>query len=97
MKYHITITNNETGEIVHDYDTSAVIGGISLKEGVAAIGLTACPSLVTALTIDGAQIAINKIRDDNPKVAMMELFLAMKDALENDGDTERDAEEGDEE
>lgn len=94
MKYHITITNNETGEIVHDYDTNAVIGGFSVEGGAAAIGLTACPSIITAFTIAAAQTAINKIREDNPKVVMTELILSMKDALDNGGDTESDDEEG---
>ena len=32
MKFHITIKNNETGEILHDQDCNAIIGGICDNE-----------------------------------------------------------------
>jgi hypothetical protein len=34
MKYHITITNNETGEVIRDTDTNALVSVIDLDDQV---------------------------------------------------------------
>ena len=42
MKFHITIKNNETGEILHDQDCNAIIGGICDNEKNTSVVLTQC-------------------------------------------------------
>ena len=36
MKFLLTIKNNETGEILHDTDCNAIIGGITDNENITA-------------------------------------------------------------
>ena len=42
MKFHLTIKNNETGEVLHDTDCNAIIGGITDNEKKTCIALTEC-------------------------------------------------------
>ena len=73
----MVLTNNETGEVVHDMDLCALIGAAQTEnDATAAIGLTACNSLEIAATIAGALKAVKQIKVANPEAAMLcELML----------------------
>ena len=46
-QWHLTITNNETGEVLRDLDTCAIIGACDVDENT-----TACLSLLAGSALD---------------------------------------------
>lgn len=52
-KYHITITDNETGETLRDHDTDAILAAISKGDYIGQAILTECDSntLMNALNV----------------------------------------------
>ena len=62
MKLHITITDNETGNVIHEADTNAVIAGCKTEEGAAAICSVKCDDIELASAIFAAEEAIRAIK-----------------------------------
>ncbi len=78
MKFHITIKDNETGEIIHDKDTNAIIGAINGAENsTAVIGITSCNTIELLATMRGALQSVKEIRESNPKISLMEDLISM--------------------
>lgn len=80
MPFHLVITNNETGEVIHELDMCALIGAAQTAENnTVSISLTACNVLELAATIAGAQKAITKILKDDPEIKnLLEFMSAVK-------------------
>ncbi|MBE5760009.1 MAG: hypothetical protein E7332_08325, partial [Clostridiales bacterium] len=54
-KFHITLTDNETGETLIDSDTSAIIGAFDLGEGnTGSLYALACNGLVAVFSAVGS-------------------------------------------
>lgn len=74
-KFHITIKNNETGEIMHDIDTKAIIGAFDSQDKTECIAVTECDPMTLASTVNGVKSVLEKILDDRPEVnALAELI-----------------------
>jgi hypothetical protein len=65
-KFHITITNNETGKVLSDTDTDAIIGAFTEGEGTRSVCYTECDTAELAAIITGALQIINKHMADMP-------------------------------
>ena len=76
--FHITITNNETGETLHDADVCAIVGAFNEGERTAVVGLTMCNALDIAETINGAKDAIQHICADHPEIDLFAKVLGVK-------------------
>ena len=59
MKYHLTIKDNETGEILNDGDYCAIIGGVSTEKETTEVVLTDCEALPLIFCASSAQDAID--------------------------------------
>ena len=79
-KFHITITNNETGEILHDNDTAAIIGAYAFANGAYAIGLTACNGITLMATINTAEHVVKRLLEEHP---MSKAIYGLIKAAEN--------------
>lgn len=73
-KFHIAIKNNETGKILYNVDTDAIIGAIHEEDKSAAIGLSACSSKALLATVLTAKTAIKTIISNTPALAMLDKF-----------------------
>ena len=79
MKFHVTIKDNETGEILNDQDCDEIIGGISDDEQSASIVLTSCNGKTLLFCARATSIAIDKaIPKDSPIYNIFELFKLLK-------------------
>ena len=87
-KFNIKITNNETGEVLHEADTCAIIGGFVNDEGAVGLLLTHCHPMDHATAINAAETAINKSYQFHPELKLMTLF-----ASANSETVEKNAEE----
>lgn len=69
LKYHITLTNNETGEVFLDHDTSAIIGAAQGPDdsarGICAIN---CSGFELFQTLSMAIGALEEVRTLNPSL-----------------------------
>ena len=99
-QFHVTIKNNETGEIIKDIDSDAIIGSIASEDGTAAVVMTHCGtkqminSILTAKK--AANIALKYIEADVPKgfSEFIDLIEKFGDTLEKeDGDADTNATE----
>lgn len=73
-KYHITITDNETGKTCLDQDTAVIIGAVDAGEpGVRALALCNCNDEELYATLAVAQIQVNHIMSCKPKAHMRRL------------------------
>ena len=69
MSYKITITNNETGEILIDNDNAvAIVGAISDEKKTTGILFTCCDAPNLACTVDGAESVISRIKREVPEI-----------------------------
>jgi hypothetical protein len=67
-KFHLIITNNETGEIMCEHDSDAIIAGINTGDRVSSICQTACDDNTLAATCFAARMAIDDGLEDEPTV-----------------------------
>lgn len=101
MKYHITITDNETGEILHDHDTNLVIGAIGVEDGVNSLCITNCSGLRLLTGLVAAKKAVHKIEQGEPVLAQLSALGekgdldGLLDALAEEKDEPVQNEEGD--
>lgn len=89
-KWHVVITDNETGEVVEDAQSNAIIGAVEKNESVACIGFTNCNGKDLLRTLISAKKAIKNISDKMPKEIMLlaELFEKFESLPDFDSDTE---------
>ena len=66
-KFHITITDNETAEVLADTDTSSIIGAFDEGEGTRAVCFLACNTTELAATLTSALQITNKKLAELPK------------------------------
>lgn len=66
-KFHITITNNETAEVLADTDTGAIIGAFTKGEVTRSVCYTDCDTAELAATLTGALQITNKHMADLPR------------------------------
>lgn len=65
-EYHITITNNRTGEKIVDDDTNCICGGYAISdERSTTIGFSKCNIVELVGAVKSAKKAIGKMTDDN--------------------------------
>ena len=72
-KFHITITNNETGETVRDHDTNAILAVVDHGEQTGSLLLTACDVDTMLNVVARLEELTKRIYKKNP-----ELFLLLK-------------------
>lgn len=65
-KFHITITDNETGVTLKEADACAIIGACNEGEHTASIVLSQCDTLDLLHTLRGASAAIDTCLKDEP-------------------------------
>lgn len=71
MKFHLTITDNETGETLHDGDAAAIIGGVYEEDHNAAMLYSNCSALEMAQTLARAEDAVQKTYEDHPELRLL--------------------------
>lgn len=83
-KFHITIKDNEKGEIVADCETSCIVGAYADDDdgAVATMIVTHCTGARLAHTTYCAANAVQLVQEKNPEIATI---LAMRALTEKKG------------
>ena len=77
MKYHITLTDNETGEIITDADIFAIFGAIAHEDGVAQCAFShGASNMQTACALVAANEVLEMVVNDCGEM-MKELVAAI--------------------
>ena len=87
-KFHITITNNETGETLHDLDTKAIVGAILDDDGTFSVAFNKCDVVDMLNVIDGVERTLKHLYKKNP-----ELFFLKAMAEKEESETEEATDE----
>lgn len=77
MKFHIVITDNETGETLHDADASAIIGVFHDGEDAHGMGCTLCDPLILAHTMSSCENVLDAMRERNPEIGVLEEIIGL--------------------
>jgi hypothetical protein len=85
MKFHITIKDNETGEILHDRDCNAIIAGLNDGEKSTSVVLTQCNGKDLVYCAKATQKSINSAI---PKGSRLDLMLKLLNAIAEEEDKE---------
>ena len=68
LKYHIKVTDNETGEIVHESNRNCIIAGLGNEKGAAEMCIFDCDLVSIVGTVKAALFAIERMRKDDPEI-----------------------------
>lgn len=80
-KFHITITENETGKTQLDIDTDAIVAGIDEGDGTRLFHAAKCPCSAHAATLAIVLDSIKEVREANPMIdLLLTLHEGRKDA-----------------
>ena len=87
--FHITIRNNETGEILHDAGTDAFICAYDQGESTAGCSGIRANSFAAAGVVTAAQDQIHKLVSKKPEVAFL---VSLEKTLRNKKETDDEGE-----
>lgn len=81
-KFHIKITDNETGEVLQEADTCAIVGGYVNEEGSVGMALIHCNTLEHAKAIHAAEASINQMYSRRPELKLLVLLTSANSTIE---------------
>ena len=80
MKYNLTIKDNETGEVVRNIDTNAIVGAVGTGKGTAqGIYVTECTLLETAGVAMVAMRAVDVAVEKNEHLKLIMAMCSIED------------------
>lgn len=84
MKFHITITNNETGETLQDLDTNVILAAIHSPEdeGTHAIAISSSGPVELATSIRGLQRIIDDQLERHPIIKLLLASISSEVAVD---------------
>ena len=88
MRFHVTITDNETGEVLHDADACAILAGINGGRTTASIHMTACGPLPLAETLSAAEDVVQEVRSRHPEIGALSGVFRLMDKNPKTEETE---------
>ena len=76
-RFHITITDNATGEVMIDEEVCAIVGGVTVGKGHSkAIGLTACsPFEIAEALVDAEEVVSALYAIDSAEITRASAFI----------------------
>ena len=77
-KFHIVITDNETGETRCEYDTNAIVAAINTKETLHGINCIHCTALTLASVLDCAIRVVRENLQDHPELLALMTVAAQR-------------------
>ena len=76
MRFHVTITDNETGETIYDGDTCAILASVQDREETNCILTTDCKPRFLAAALAGLRYVEKKLIKNHPDILMLALLAA---------------------
>ena len=76
LKFHITITNIETGETLHDSDACAIMAAVNDGTGTRGMTLTECDAFDLAEVLASAERSLRDVYDKEPELRPLVQFIS---------------------
>jgi len=68
LKYHVKITDNETGEVITDNNYNCLIGAFGHNDGASEMAICDCEILSIVGTVEAALKAVERICKSDPAI-----------------------------
>jgi hypothetical protein len=68
LKYHVKITDNETGEVLNHLDTNCIIGAFGNEIGALEISVFDCKMISILATVEAALKAVERTCKSDPAI-----------------------------
>ena len=81
-KYHITITENETGKVHYDMDINIIIGAFRRDDGIQGVAAICCNPLELASTVETVRNVLGEVEENNPELKQLTEIVRMVGDLE---------------
>lgn len=81
-KFHITITDNETGRVIQEADTCAIIGGYTNEDGACGMAVVSCGPVDLARAVNAAEAAVDAMYQKNPELKLLTLMTSAESTIE---------------
>ena len=77
MSYSIKIVDNDDGAVLtEETEVKAIVGSVTTKEGAYSVSYTSCNAIELLTALAAARDAIEKTRDGEPTLKMLESYLS---------------------
>ena len=87
MKYTVTIKDNESGEIIREVESNAIVAGVSLENNEsAAIVLTSCSLAEVIAVYHATEKAIEAFVKKNPILLIADMLGEAEEKEDTDND-----------
>lgn len=85
MRYHLTITDNETGEVEQDIDFSILIGGMRTEKGDASVALShRADAISVGAVVTRAYCVAEYVLRSLPEIVAEAVLAKVKEILEDE-------------
>lgn len=84
MKFHITVTDNETGETLKDSDACCIIGACTEGEHTEVLVAIHCTATDLANAINSTEEAVAHVKREHPELELMLKIKQLFDGLETE-------------
>lgn len=91
-KFHITITNNETGETIRDHDTDAILAVVDHGDQTGTIALVECDTETILNVVNRLEELTKMIYKENPELFFLLKAFRVKEAKEAEEATDETTE-----
>lgn len=71
MRFHISITDNETGEVLLDSDACAIIGGVNTGKSTIDISVVCCDTFDVVRALVTTEEVVKQNYIDHPEIGLM--------------------------
>ena len=88
MKFHLTITNNETGEVLHDVDACAIIAGVNEGKENGSIAMVDCGPVDLLEALMTTEETVQDVYTEHPELRALGSLLAYAEMAAQAKDTE---------
>lgn len=83
-KIHLTLTNNETGDVMYDGDVDACIVGFCGSEGAGNLAVAKCDGETYANALAATEEALEDVYAEHPELKPLAQFYRLCDRIEDE-------------
>ena len=75
-RFHITLTDNTTGEVYRDQDIDAIIGAIHVdKDKTGGLFMSECSGIALGQTLHAVKMVLKSAYDEDPELEVLEALV----------------------
>lgn len=84
LRYHVKITDNETGEVICDTDRNCIIAGLGFEDGAGEMAVFDCNMLSIIGTVEATLRAVERTCKSDPAIEFVVEKMLKKGSVFDD-------------